>query len=72
MRLFWTITNLETQFTNDRSIRFPSEQAAINAANARIVNGRAVAVVVLKSIKIVRMIPNTKVEDLPTQEQEED
>lgn len=54
MNRFWTVTNSNTQHTNDRSTRFASYDRAVHEATARIESGRSSEVIILESVAIVR------------------
>lgn len=65
MKPFWTITDIGTVHTNSRSSRFENEDAAITAATNRLERRECVAVVVLKSVKLVKLSsPPVEVEDI--------
>ena len=55
MKTFYTLTDIDTNYTNSRSTRYDSEAAAERAARERLeANPHHRGVVILKAIKTVR------------------
>jgi len=63
MFTFWTVTNADTTFTNERSSRYGTEQGAIDEATSRIKSGRTSSVVIMKAVKLVQ-VPRIQIETI--------
>lgn len=56
MRPFWTVTDVDTQKTNSRSVRYTSEGRATDEARDRIHAGKSPkGVVIMKAVKLVEL-----------------
>ena len=61
---FWTVTNADTTYTNERSSRYGTEKGAISEAITRIKSGRTQSVIVMKSVKLVKLKPLPEIETI--------
>ena len=55
---FWTITALDSKFCNDRSQRFYSLEAAVQAASERVADGqKPQGMIVMEAVKLILPMP---------------